>query len=70
MRLIEAIIHLHKIGGQLAFWFEENDTKLVVKLRDSTRVELLEYWVDEMAVEPAAYDEIIAQQIERFVAEW
>ena len=61
MALVEVIIHLRKIGGQLAFWFEDNDRRLVLKLRDSTRAELLEYWVDESAVKPSACDEIITQ---------
>lgn len=70
MTLVTSIVGLSQIGGQLAFWFEDNDKKLVVKLRDSTRAEILDYWVDEIKADPAAFEEVLGQQIERFIAEW
>lgn len=70
MSLTASILQLQQIGGAIAFWYEEGDTKLIVKLKDSTRAEILDYWVDEIKVDQAAWEEALSQQIDRFVREW
>lgn len=70
MSLTKSILQLQQIGGAIAFWYEDNDTKLIVKLKDSTRAEILDYWVDEIKVDQAAWEDVLSQQIERFVREW
>lgn len=73
MRLMQAIIEAKKIGAFVGFWTEQDErgrTKLIVKLKDSTRCELPDYDFEEVLTDPATFDDVIAQQIERFVAEW
>ncbi|MHC2068118.1 hypothetical protein ACYFX5_11635 [Bremerella sp. T1] len=72
MHLMKAIIKARKIGAAVCFWTETDDfrTKLIVKLKDAKRAEVLDYEFEEVLTDPAAFEEVIAQQIDRFVAEW
>lgn len=68
--LIEGILKLEKIGAAIAFWHEDHGDKLMVKFKDSTRAPVLDYWVAEIERDPQAFEEVLCQEIERFVAEW